>query len=80
MALDVAFSIEAGDFVDPDRAYDLFWAGVITNKRAFVCPGADCSAQVTCANLDKDVQRVDATSTSGRGPSINQIVSGQGRW
>ncbi len=56
MALDVAFSIEAGDFVDPDRAYDLFWAGVITNKRAFVCPGADCAAQVTCANLDKDVQ------------------------
>lgn len=56
MALDVAFSVEAGDFVDPDRAYDLFWAGVITNKRGFVCPGADCSAQVTCANLDKDVQ------------------------
>lgn len=56
MALDVAFSLEAGDFVDPDRAYDLYWAGVITNKRLFVCPGAGCTAQVTCANLDKDVQ------------------------
>lgn len=58
MSLDVAYSIEANDFVDPDRAYDLFWSGVITNKRAFVCPGAECSAQVTCANLDKDVQNM----------------------
>lgn len=58
MSLDVAYSIEADDFVDPDRAYDLYWSGVITNKRAFVCPAADCSAQVTCANLDKDVQNM----------------------
>lgn len=58
MSLDVAYSIEANDFVDPDRAYDLFWSGVITSKRAFVCPGADCAAQVTCANLDKDVQNM----------------------
>lgn len=58
MSLDVAYSIEANDFVDPDCAYDLFWSGVITDKRAFVCPAADCSAQVTCANLDKDVQNM----------------------
>lgn len=29
MSLDVAYSVEADDFVDPDRAYDLYWSGVI---------------------------------------------------
>ncbi|GAB7195779.1 hypothetical protein [Dickeya undicola] len=56
MALDVAFSIEFDDFVDPDRAYELFWSGVITNKKAFLCPGENCDAQVTCANLDSESQ------------------------
>lgn len=42
--------------MDPDRAYDLYWSGIITDKRKFLCPGTDCIAQVTCANLDEDVQ------------------------
>lgn len=56
MSLDIAYSIEADDYLDPDRAYDLYWSGLITDKKKFLCPGTDCSAQVTCANLDEDVQ------------------------
>ena len=56
MSLDVAYSIEVDDYLDPDRAYDLYWSGLIKDKKKFLCPGADCSAQVTCANLDEDVQ------------------------
>ncbi|KRV73400.1 hypothetical protein P3W55_11245 [Pseudomonas citronellolis] len=56
MSLDVAYSIEAQDYLDPDRAYDLYWSGVITDKRRFLCPGSNCTAQVTCANLDEDLQ------------------------
>ncbi|VVN97027.1 hypothetical protein [Pseudomonas fluorescens] len=55
MALDIAFCTETSDFIDPDRAYDLFWADIIKNKRGFVCPGSNCFAQVTCANIDKDL-------------------------
>ncbi|MDR0219546.1 MAG: hypothetical protein LBI71_11885 [Enterobacteriaceae bacterium] len=58
MALDVAFAIEIDDFVDPDRAYELFWSGIITDKKAFICPGENCSAQVTCANLDEESQNM----------------------
>jgi hypothetical protein len=58
MSLDVAYSIEADDYVDPDRACDLYWSGVITSKRGFLCPGTDCEAQVTCANLDEDLQNM----------------------
>ncbi|ENM5738078.1 hypothetical protein AB1F87_001603 [Vibrio mimicus] len=56
MPLDIAYSIEADDYLDPDRAYDLYWSGLITDKKQFLCPGTDCNAQVTCANLDEDVQ------------------------
>lgn len=56
MSLDVAYSSEAQDYLDPDRAYDLYWAGVITDKKKFICPGNGCDAQVTCANLYEDVQ------------------------
>ena len=54
LSLDVAFSEEARDFLDPDKAYEFYWAGIITDKKKFVCPGTNCTAQVTCANLDKD--------------------------
>lgn len=33
MSLDVAYSIEAQDYLDPDRAYDLNWSGIITDKK-----------------------------------------------
>ncbi|WP_432216786.1 hypothetical protein ACREYJ_15030 [Pseudomonas kribbensis] len=56
MALDIAYSIEADDFIDADRAYDYFWSGRIEDKTAFLCPGKNCTAKVTCANLDKEIQ------------------------
>ncbi len=54
MSLDVAYSVEINDFIDPDKAYELYWSGMLDDKRAFFCPGTNCSASVTCANLDKD--------------------------
>ena len=56
MPLDIAYSIEAEDYLDPDRAYELYWSGIITDKKKFLCPGTDCTAKVTCANLDEDIQ------------------------
>ncbi|MFQ6372970.1 hypothetical protein [Shewanella sp. YIC-542] len=56
MSLDIAYSIEVDDYLDPDRAYDFYWSGLIKDKKKFLCPGTDCTAQVTCANLDEDVQ------------------------
>jgi len=56
VGLDVAYSTEAGDYIDPDRAYDLYWSGVITDKHEFLCPGTNCMAQVTCANLTEELQ------------------------
>ncbi|NHB91977.1 hypothetical protein [Photorhabdus cinerea] len=58
MSIDVAFSIEIEDFLDADRAYEFFWAGKITDKKAFLCPGENCMAQVTCANLDEESQNM----------------------
>ncbi|WP_210448609.1 hypothetical protein [Pantoea ananatis] len=58
MPLDIAYSIEVEDFIDPDKAYDLYWSGVIRDNKAFVCPGTDCLAQVTCANLYVESQNM----------------------
>lgn len=52
MRLEEAFSLQFGQTITAERAYELFWAGIINDKRAFRCPGDDCTAQVTCANLD----------------------------
>lgn len=58
MSLDIAYSLEIEDFIDADRAYDFYWSGLITNKKAFICPGENCQAQVTCANIDEDTQKM----------------------
>ncbi|CNF87156.1 Uncharacterised protein [Yersinia enterocolitica] len=58
MSLDIAYSVEADDYIDPYRASDLYWSGVITNPRAFMCPGSGCTAQVTCANLTEEQQNI----------------------
>lgn len=52
MRLEVAFSVQFDQFITAERAYELFWAGAINDKRAFRCSGNNCTAQVTCANLD----------------------------
>lgn len=61
MSLDVAYSTDIDDYIDPDRAYDLFWAGVIVDKHNFICPGTNCYAKVTCANLDVERQNMKVT-------------------
>ncbi|MEX0445702.1 hypothetical protein [Xenorhabdus sp. SGI246] len=58
MSLDVAYSLEIEDFIDADRAYEFYWAGLITSKKAFICPGENCRAQVTCANIDEETQKM----------------------
>ncbi|CAM3557764.1 hypothetical protein ABLA30_20965 [Xenorhabdus nematophila] len=58
MSLDIAYSTEIDDFIDPDRAYEYFWAGILKDKKSFICPGKNCDAQVTCANLDEESQNM----------------------
>lgn len=56
MHLEEAFSLQFGQTITAERAYELFWADIINDKRAFQCPGDNCTAQVTCANLDAPEQ------------------------
>lgn len=53
MKIEEAYSTDYLDLVDAEKAYDLFWSGVIKDKRNFECPDPNCDAQITCANLDK---------------------------
>ena len=53
MKIEFAFSLDYMDVVDANDAYDLFWSNTIKDKHNFECIGNDCTAQVTCANLDK---------------------------
>ncbi len=53
-SVEEAWSIEYGDFVDPETAYELFWSGVIKDKQKFICPF--CEANMTCINLDAEEQ------------------------
>ncbi|WCN13245.1 hypothetical protein GV054_09630 [Marinomonas mediterranea] len=55
-SLEEAYSNEYQDIIDPELAYDLYWAGVITDKSAFECPSDKCNAKVTCINLDQEKQ------------------------
>lgn len=48
-----ARSIELDRIVDPELAYDLFWADQISDKTQFACLGEGCGAQTTCANIDR---------------------------
>jgi hypothetical protein len=51
--LEEAYSIEFEDVIDAEKAYELFWEGVIKDKRAFQCTDPNCEAQITCVNIDK---------------------------
>ncbi len=48
-----AYSFDYEQIIDAEKAYDLFWSGVITDKRNFQCPETNCNAHITCANIDK---------------------------
>ncbi|WP_299139092.1 hypothetical protein [uncultured Vibrio sp.] len=54
MSIEEAWSVEYGDFVDPETAYELFWNGVIQDKQKFICPF--CRVDMTCVNLDVEEQ------------------------
>lgn len=49
-----AYSLELGYMIDAEKAYELFWEGIIKDKRAFQCLGTNCQAQITCVNIDKE--------------------------
>ena len=51
MSIEKAYSIEANDIIDAEEAYELYWNGIINDKKAFLC--IYCDAAITCANLDK---------------------------
>ncbi|WP_152391839.1 hypothetical protein [Paenibacillus guangzhouensis] len=49
-----AYSIEFEDIIDAEKAYELYWDGEISDKRAFECKNENCEALITCANIDKE--------------------------
>lgn len=53
MKIEKAYSLDGDEIVDAELAYDYYWAGIIKNKKNFECPAENCSAKITCANLDK---------------------------
>ena len=53
LKIEKAYSLEANEIIDPELAYDYYWHGKITNKQAFECPSDNCTASITCANMDK---------------------------
>lgn len=52
--MDVAYSIEYDQVLDPEKAYELFWEGDIKDFRGFTCPEPGCDAQVTLANARRE--------------------------
>ncbi|MBT2616415.1 MULTISPECIES: hypothetical protein [unclassified Bacillus (in: firmicutes)] len=50
--IEEAHSLEYGEVIDAEKAYELFWDSLIQDKRAFKCPG--CSLKITAANIDKE--------------------------
>lgn len=52
MGLEEAYSIERNEIIDAERAYDLYWSGKLSDKKAFQCPDKNCEADVTCACMD----------------------------
>ena len=55
-SLEEAYSNEYEEVINPELAYDLYWAGIIIDKSDFECPSDKCSAKVTCINIDQDKQ------------------------
>lgn len=53
MRIEYAYSLDVNEIIDPELAYDYFWAGIIKDKKNFECPAENCNASITCANLDK---------------------------
>ena len=50
--IEMAFSLEINDSVDAIEANELWMEGVLKDKKAFICVGKNCSAGITCKNMD----------------------------
>lgn len=57
--IEEAYSIEYEEVIDAEKAYELFWDGLIKDKREFECTG--CSLKITGANIDKE--RIEMKNT-----------------
>lgn len=54
MATELVYSEQFNDVINAERAYELYWAGVINDPWAFACPHDGCPARYTCINLETD--------------------------
>ena len=50
--IEEAYSIEYAEVIDAEKAFELYWDGLIQNKRGFKCSG--CDLKITAANIDKE--------------------------
>lgn len=50
--IEVAYSIELGENLNPFEANKYWKEGKLKNKRAFQCTEKDCMARITCKNMD----------------------------
>jgi len=52
--MEVAYCKEYQQVIDAEKAYELFWEGIISDYRGFSCPEIGCDAQVTLANARRE--------------------------
>ena len=52
--MEVAYSKEYEQVIDAEKAYELFWEGIISDYRDFTCAALGCDAQVTLANAKRE--------------------------
>lgn len=85
MKLEKAYSIELDKVVSASEADNHYQNGEISSKFSFTCPGENCNAQVTCANLDKPViKRIRSpyyliVGECCDGCEINRAIEGENR-
>lgn len=53
MKIELAYSLDIKKELDPEAAYIHYWNNDIKSKKNFECIADNCSAKITCANLDK---------------------------
>ncbi|WP_438450732.1 hypothetical protein [Lactobacillus kitasatonis] len=53
MKIDIAYSQERQRLMTAIEANELWQNGELNDKHAFTCPGKDCSAPITCENMNK---------------------------
>lgn len=91
MKIDIAYSKEKQKYITAIEANELWQNGELQDKRAFTCPGKECSVKVTCKNMDKfevdqkrvphfiwSQQKVQHSSSCDYESIINQFREQQG--